>query len=132
MRPPKKLQMFANFWPQKCYNPLSPPVLSRFISASQFVFPKLKMKSKGLQFADDAEIQEAVTDKLKKVQKEEFLTVFRNCTTAQKPVYMPMELILKRYVSSIFKKNQAQNFRTALCTYLQGVITDAQSLQDTV
>jgi len=30
------------------------------------------MKLKGLHFADDAEIQEAVTDELKKVQKEEF------------------------------------------------------------
>jgi hypothetical protein len=38
------------------------------------------MKLKGLHFADIAEIQEAVTDELKKVQKEEFSTVFRNCT----------------------------------------------------
>ena len=30
------------------------------------------MKLKGLYFADVAEIQEAVTDELKKVQKEEF------------------------------------------------------------
>ena len=30
------------------------------------------MKLKGRNFADDAEIQEAVTDKLRKVQKEEF------------------------------------------------------------
>jgi hypothetical protein len=30
------------------------------------------MKLKGLQFADVAEIQKAVTDELKKVQKEEF------------------------------------------------------------
>ena len=25
MRPPTKLQVFANIWPKKCYNPLSPP-----------------------------------------------------------------------------------------------------------
>jgi len=44
------------------------------------------MKLKGLHFADVAQIQEAVTDELK-VQKEEFSAVFRNCMTAQKPVY---------------------------------------------
>jgi len=37
-----------------------------------FLFPTLKMKLKGLHFADIAEIQEAVTVELKKVQKEEF------------------------------------------------------------
>jgi hypothetical protein len=52
------------------------------------------MTLKGLHFAGVAEIQEAVTDELKKVQKEEFMAVFRNCTTVQKPVYMPIERIL--------------------------------------
>jgi hypothetical protein len=59
-----------------------------------FLFPKLKMKLNGLHFVDVAEIQEAVTDELKKVQNEEFLAAFQNCTTAQKHVYLPMELIL--------------------------------------
>ena len=69
------------------YSPdLSPP--------DHFPFPKLKMNLKGLHFVDVAEIQEAVTEELKKVQKEEFSQLFRNCTTAQRPVYMPMELIL--------------------------------------
>jgi hypothetical protein len=36
-----------------------------------FLFPKLKKKLKGLQFVDVAEIQEVLTDELKKVQKEE-------------------------------------------------------------
>ena len=54
------------------------------------------MNLKGLHFADVFEIQEAVTDKLKKVQKEEFSAAFRNCMTAQKPVYIPVELILNR------------------------------------
>jgi hypothetical protein len=35
------------------------------------------MKLKGLHFADVAEIQEAVTDELKKVQKREFSAAFR-------------------------------------------------------
>jgi len=52
------------------------------------------MKLQGLYFSDFAEIQEAITDELKKVQKEEFLELFRNCTTAHKLLYMPMQLIL--------------------------------------
>jgi len=52
------------------YSPdLSPP--------DYFIFPKLKMKLKGLQFADVVEIQEAVTDGLKKVQNEEFSAAFQ-------------------------------------------------------
>jgi len=35
------------------------------------------MNSKGLHFADVAEIQEAVTDELKKVQKERFSADFQ-------------------------------------------------------
>jgi hypothetical protein len=35
------------------------------------------MKLKGLHFADVAEIQEAVPDELKKVQKEEFSAAFQ-------------------------------------------------------
>jgi hypothetical protein len=48
------------------------------------------MKVKVLHFVDVAEIQGAVTDELKMVQNEEFSAIFRNCTTAQTPVYMPM------------------------------------------
>jgi hypothetical protein len=84
------------FDPQKCYNPLSAPHTLQISPPDYFVFPKLKMKLKGLHFMDVAEIQEAVTDELKKVQKEEFRQLFRNCMTAQKPVYMPMELILTK------------------------------------
>jgi hypothetical protein len=68
-----------------------------------FLFPKLKMKLKGLHFVDVAEIQEAIADELKKVQMRNFRQFFRNCMTAQKPTYMPMELIFykkKSYVSS--------------------------------
>jgi len=37
----------------------------------------LKKKLKGLHFADVAEIQEAVTDELQKVQKEDFSAAFQ-------------------------------------------------------
>ena len=63
------------------YSPdLSPP--------DYFLFPKLKIKLKGLHFADVAETQETITDELKKAQKRNFQQLFRNCTTAQKPVYI--------------------------------------------
>jgi hypothetical protein len=52
------------------------------------------MKLKRLHFVDVAEIQEAIIDELKRSKKEEFSQLFRNCTTVQKPVYTPMELIL--------------------------------------
>ena len=53
------------------------------------------MKLKGFHFADGAEIQEAVTDELKKVQKkEEFSAAYQKLYYRQKPVYTPMELIL--------------------------------------
>ena len=43
---------------------------------------------------DVAAIQEAVTDKLKKVQKQEFSAALQKLYDAQKPVYTPMGLIL--------------------------------------
>jgi len=68
------------FYSKKCYNPLSPlpPPYSPGLSPpNYFLFPKLKKKLKGLHFVDVAEIQEAVTDELKKVQKEEFSAAFQ-------------------------------------------------------
>jgi histone-lysine N-methyltransferase SETMAR len=63
------------------YSPdLSPP--------DYFVFPKLKMKLKGLHFEDVAEIQEAVTDELKKVQKEEFPAAFQKIYDHAKSLYV--------------------------------------------
>jgi vacuolar-type H+-ATPase subunit E/Vma4 len=71
------------------------------------------MKLKGLHFADGAEIQEAVTDELKKVQKEEFSVAFQKlhysakaCIYA-KGAYFELK---KRYVSSIFKKISPKTF----------------------
>jgi len=64
---------------KKCYNPLStpPPALSRFICAGLFSVLQVENEVKRLHFADVAEIQEAVTDELKKVQKEEFSAAFQ-------------------------------------------------------
>jgi hypothetical protein len=53
--------------------PLCHPLYSPDLSPPDyFLFPKSKIKLQGLYFADVAEIQEAVTDELKKLQKEEF------------------------------------------------------------
>jgi hypothetical protein len=45
---------------------------------------------------DVAEIQEAVTVELKKVQKEEFSAAFQKVYDCANPVYMPLELILNK------------------------------------
>ena len=58
---PKKLQLFIT------------PLLSRFISARIFSVPQVQNE---LHFAD-VEIQEALTDELKKVQKDEFSAAFQ-------------------------------------------------------
>jgi hypothetical protein len=55
------------------YHPLHSPDLS---PPDYSLFPKLKMKLKGLHLADVAEIQEAVTDELKNVQRKEFSAAF--------------------------------------------------------
>jgi len=73
---------------------LSPP--------DYFLFPQLKMKLKGLHFVDVAEIQEAVTVNERSSKKRNFRQLFRKCTTAQKPLYTPMELILNTKKVCVF------------------------------
>jgi hypothetical protein len=53
-----------------------------------FLFPKLKMKLKGLHFADVAEIQEAVTDELKKVQKKRNFRSFSENVRPRKSLHI--------------------------------------------
>jgi hypothetical protein len=65
------------FGPEKCYNTLSPTVLSRFISARLFSVTHVENGVKGFHFADVAEIQKAVTVEVKKFQKEEFSAAFQ-------------------------------------------------------
>jgi hypothetical protein len=65
----------------------------------------MKLKVTGV-----AEIHEAVTDELKEAKKRNFRQLFRKCSTAQNPVYKPMDLILNEkgaclpHASFIFKK----------------------------
>jgi len=79
------------------YSPdLSPP--------EYFLFPTLKMKLKGLNFAYVAEIQKAITDKLKKVQKRGIFDSFSETVRQLKNTYIcqwSLFLIKKKgYVSS--------------------------------
>jgi len=68
------------------------------------------MKLKGLYFADVAEIQEAVTDELKKVQKEEFLAAFQKLYDRAKAcifangAYFEYKKVCLPHECSIFKK----------------------------
>jgi len=73
------------------------------------------MKLKGLHFADVAEIQEAITDELKKVQKEKYLATFQKLYDRAKAciythTHTPMEPILnlkKGMCLQFLKKNQS-------------------------
>ena len=56
---------------------ITPPYSPDLSPPDYFLCLKLKIKLKRLYFADVAEIQEAVTDELKKVQKEEFSAAFQ-------------------------------------------------------
>jgi hypothetical protein len=72
------------FGPKNVTTIYQPPYSPDLSPPDYFLFLELKMKLKGLHFADVAEIQEAVTD-LKKVQKEEFSAFFQklyDCTKA--------------------------------------------------
>jgi hypothetical protein len=77
----------------------------------------MKMKLKGLHFADVAEIQEAVTDELKKVQKEEFSAAFHKlydranaCIYASGAYFEYKKVTHLLHVSSIFKKISPKTF----------------------
>ena len=73
------------------------------------------MKFKGIHFGDVAEIQEIITDELKKVQKEEFSAAFQKLYDRKELIYMPMELILNKKCmclpdASSIKKKPVLNF----------------------
>jgi hypothetical protein len=56
---------------------ITPSTLHIYLRQTIFCSVKLKMKLKGRHLAYVAEIQKAVTDELKTVQKEEFSTAFQ-------------------------------------------------------
>ena len=129
MLPPTKLQVFANFWPKKCYNPLSPFVFSIFTSARLFSIPQVENKVKRTPLCRCCWDPRSRNWWIKEdPKKRKFRQLFRNCTTAQKPVYMPMELILNKnksiflpHVSPVFKKISPKTFEPhCLCCMIWG------------
>jgi hypothetical protein len=124
MRPPQSCKCLPIFDTKNVTTLYHTPYYPDISPPDYFLFPKLKMKLNGLHSADVAEIQATVTDELKKSKRRNFQQLFRNCTSAQKPVYMPMEFILSKKKVCVFlmclqlKKNQSQNFWSALCNFL--------------
>ena len=77
MRPFKKLQVFVKFDPKNVITLYQTPYSPDLSPPDDILFSTLKMKLKELHLSDVPEIQEAVTDELKKVQKEEFSAAFQ-------------------------------------------------------
>jgi len=77
------------------------------------MFSKLKMELKELHFADFAEIQDAVTDELKKVQKDEFSVAFQKLFDHAKAciyangAYFEFKKVCVSLTYLRFKKNQS-------------------------
>ena len=104
MRLPTKLQVFGNFWPKKCYNPLSPAVLYRFISARLYSVPQVENKVKRTLLCEWCCWDTRSRNWWIKVQKEEFSAAFRKLHDSAKVciyangAYFEFKKI--RYVSS--------------------------------
>jgi hypothetical protein len=65
IRLPKKLQVFTNFWPPKLLQTfIAPAYCPRLSPPDYYLFPMFKIK---LKFLDVAQIQEVVTDEIKKI-----------------------------------------------------------------
>ena len=101
--PAHKAAFVCQFLTQKYVTTLYHPPYSPDLSPPDyFLSPKLKVKLKGLHFAHVVKIQQAVTDKLMKVQKEEFSAAFQKLYDRAKPAYMPMEFILNKKEVFVF------------------------------
>ena len=76
------------FDPKKCYNPLSPPVLSRFMSAILLSVPQVENEVKRTPLCGCCWDPRSRNWRIKEGKKKRnFRQLFRHCTTAQKPVY---------------------------------------------
>jgi hypothetical protein len=100
-----------------------PPYSADLSLPDYFLLPKLKMKLKRLHFPDVAEIQEAVTDELKKLQKEEFSAAFQKLYNHAKAciytngAYFELK---KRYMFSSFLKQSV--IKLLDCTVYMAII----------
>ena len=64
---------------------ITPRTLQIYLCQAIFCSPSWKWSWKDSHFVDGAEIQEAVTDELQKVQKEEFSAAFQKLYNGSKP-----------------------------------------------
>jgi ACT domain-containing protein len=115
--PSHKAASVCKFFTQKFIIPLAPPYSPDFSPPYYFIFPKLKINLKELQFADVFEIEETVIDELQKVQKVKFSAAFQKLYDRAKTFTYPNGAYFKYKSSmfSIFKKTQSYNLWTALC-----------------
>jgi hypothetical protein len=67
---------------------ITPPYSPDLSLPDYFLFPKLKMKLKGLHFANVAETQEAVTDELKEGPKRGVFGSFSETVQRRKSLYI--------------------------------------------
>jgi hypothetical protein len=79
------------------------------------------MDLKGLHIADVAEVQKAVIDELKNVQKEEISIVFRKCTTSKEPINMPMEHTLNKN-KGIYVPHMSPDFKKSVLKLLDRTV----------
>ena len=78
--PTHKVASVCQFLTQKMLQPfITPPYCPNLSPSDYFLFPRLKMKLKGVHFAVVVEIQEAVTDVLKRVQNEKAFQKLQPC-----------------------------------------------------
>jgi len=123
--PAHKVVIFCQFLTPKMSQPcITPPYPPDISPPDYFLFAKLKMKLKGLHFADVAEIQGTVTDELKKVQKRricgsssETVQPRKNLPICQWTLFWIKKL--RVFLMSLrFLKKSVLKFWTALYTYI--------------
>jgi hypothetical protein len=88
---PQNCKCLPIFDPKKVttlYQPPLPPYYPDLSPPDYFLFPKLKMKLKELHIADVAEIQEGVTDELRKAQKRGIFGSFSETVRSRKSQYI--------------------------------------------
>jgi len=113
--------------PKTYYNTLSPPILSRFVTARLFYVPQDENEVKRTPLCGCCWDPKSCNWWIKEGPKNgNFRQLLRNCTTTQKPVYMPMELILnlKKGMCLRFKKKISCKSFGQHCVYSDSLINE--------
>ena len=108
MRRPQSCKCLPIVDPKKCYNPLSPPVLSWFISVRLYSVPQVEKEVKRTLLCGCCWDRRSHNWWIKEGPKRRFLAAFQkphdraNASIYATEAYFELK---KRYVSSIFKKS---------------------------